>query len=194
MANFNRKITETNVVVGEVRFSYVHVFEPMVNTATGEQGKYSVCIVFPKSDKATMKMVTDAVDAATKKGQSSKFGGKIPPKLAQPLHDGDEERPDDENFTGMMYFNASSKNRPGVRIRENGSIREPMEDSEFYSGCWGAADVNFYPYDFAGKKGIAAGLNNVIKTRDDERLGGGQSADASFAYMGELDSSEEDDF
>ena len=27
MANYNHKITETNIVVGEVRFSYVHVFE-----------------------------------------------------------------------------------------------------------------------------------------------------------------------
>jgi len=194
MANYNHKITETNVVVGEVRFSYVHVFEPMINTATGEQGKYSVCILIPKDDKATLKIIHEAIDAATKKGQTSKFGGKIPAKLATPLHDGDEERPEDENFAGMMYFNASSKNRPGVRIRDGG-IREPLEESEFYSGCFGAADVNFYAYDFAGKKGIAAGLNNVIRTRDGERLSGGQSADSSFAFMGGDSSSyEEEDF
>lgn len=194
MANYNKKITETNVRLGEVRFSYVHVFEPSVNVSTGEPGKYSVCVLVPKEDKATLRMIDDAVKAATEKGKSSKFGGKVPPKLATPLHDGDEERPDDENFEGMMYFNASSKNRPGVRILEGGRISEPMEDSEFYSGCWGAVDVNFYPYEFAGKKGIAAGLNNVIKTKDGDRLAGGPSADQSFADMGDSDSMEEDDF
>ena len=195
MANYNKKITETNVRLGEVRFSYAHVFSPMINPATGEQGKYSVSVLVPKEDKATVKMMRDAVAAATEKGKSSKFGGKVPPRLADPIHDGDEERPDDENYAGMYYFNASSKNRPGVRVKTHAGIIEPLEDTEFYSGCWGAIDVNFYAYDFNGKKGIAAGMNNVIKTRDDERLGGGgQTADASFADMGDSDSYEEDDF
>jgi hypothetical protein len=31
--------------------------------------------------------------------------------------------------------------------------------------------------------GISAGLNNVIKTRDGDRLSGGRSADADFADL-----------
>jgi hypothetical protein len=58
-----------------------------------------------------------------------------------------------------------------------------MED--FYSGCWGAVTLNFFPYDSKGNKGVGAGLNNVIKTRDDERLSGGSSADADFGDMGD---------
>ena len=138
-------------------------------------------------------MVQSAINAATEKGKSTKFGGKVPPKLALPLHDGDEERPDDEAFAGMWYFNASSQSRPGVRVRgANGSIYEPLDTEEFYSGCYGAADINFYPYEFSGKKGIAAGLNNVIKTKDGERFGGKTNADSAFADMGDADSAEED--
>jgi hypothetical protein len=44
--------------------------------------------------------------------------------------------------------------------------------------------VNFYAYNTSGNNGVAAGLNNIIKTRDDERLGGGgHSAEEDFADM-----------
>ncbi len=33
----------------------------------------------------------------------SKFGGKIPPNLKNPLRDGDVERPDDESYTGHYF-------------------------------------------------------------------------------------------
>lgn len=59
-----------------------------------------------------------------------------------------------------------------------------MDTDDFYSGCWGAAVVNFYPYNTSGNMGVAVGLNNVIKTRDDERLGGGgRTAEADFGDM-----------
>ena len=59
-----------------------------------------------------------------------------------------------------------------------------MDSDDFYSGCYGAVTINFFPYENSGNKGVAAGLNNLIKTRDGERLSGGRTADEDFGDMG----------
>ena len=49
--------TKTNpkkVVTGKVRLSYVHLFEPYSNDPEKE-ARYSVTILIPKKDKATLK-------------------------------------------------------------------------------------------------------------------------------------------
>jgi hypothetical protein len=38
-----------------------------------------------------------------------------------------------------------------------------------------------YPYDVSGTKGIAFGLNAVMKTEDGDRLGGATASAADFA-------------
>lgn len=188
MANYNKKISDTCVRLGEVRFSYAHVFEPRQSDNGGEP-KYSVCILIPKTDKATVALVREAVAAAEEKGKTSKWGGKLPAKRGNPLRDGDEEEKGPE-YEGMYFVNASTscKNKPGVRVLEGGKVVEALDTEDFYSGCWGAVTVNFFPYDSSGNKGVGAGLNNLIKTRDDERLAGGATAEQDFADLGdELD-------
>lgn len=188
MANYNKKFTDTSVRIGEVRFSYVSVFEPKLSP-DGTKSSYSVQIRIPKSDASTIKMVEDAIEAAAVAGTASKWGGKRPPavKMKTPLRDGDAEFPDDESYAGMMFMNASTseKNKPGVRVLEAGQVVEALDDNDFYSGCWGAASVNFYAYDSQGSKGIACGLNNVIKTRDDTKFSGGRTAAEDFGDMGD---------
>ena len=49
MANFNKKISETAIRIGEVRFSYAYVFSPRKNE-DGTDGKYSVQLLIPKTD------------------------------------------------------------------------------------------------------------------------------------------------
>ena len=58
-----------------------------------------------------------------------------------------------------------------------------LDNDDFYSGCYGSASINFFPYNTKGNKGVAAGLNNVIKTRDGERLAGGKTAEEDFADL-----------
>ena len=77
----------------------------------------------------------------------------------------------------------SSTQKPGVRVLENGVMSGALDSDDFYPGCWGAVVVNFFPYSVSGNVGVAAGLNNLIKTRDDDRFGGGRSADADFGDM-----------
>lgn len=178
MANLNKSISDTAVRLGEVRFSYCNVFSKRINP-DGTQGKYSVCVIIPKTNTEAVNLFKQAYEAAKLQGKSTKWGGKIPAKVQLPLHDGDEER-DDPAFEGCWYFNCSSNNAPGVRYRDELGINEALDDSEFYSGCYGAVTVNLFPYANNGNSGVGVGLNNLIKLRDGERLSGGRSADADF--------------
>jgi hypothetical protein len=168
-------MSSTKVITGKVRFSYAHVFEPSAINE-GDDKKYSVSILIPKKDLETLAKVKKAVEAAKQEGKG-KWNGKIPPVLKLPLRDGDAERPDDEAYEGMMFLNASSKNKPGV-VDEN---TDPvMSKDDFYSGCFGRASVNFYAFNVSGNKGIAVGLNNLQKLEDGDRLSGGPSAADDF--------------
>ena len=178
----------TKVVTGKVRFSYVHVFEPWAGQE-GQQPKYSVCILIPKDDKKTLDKIAAAMDEAVQEGIASKWGGKKPKNLHIPLRDGDEERADEApEYEGMMFFNANSNNAPGVVDKDLNVI---LDTEEFYSGCWGRASVNFFPYDSNGNRGIGVGLNNLQKLKDGERLGGSRaSAEDDF----DDDFEDEEDF
>ncbi|WP_219710562.1 ssDNA-binding protein, partial [Clostridioides difficile] len=77
--------------------------------------KYSVCILIPKSDKATLGRIKKAIDAAKEQGKTSKWGGKGPGNLKTPLRDGDAERADEaEEYVGMYFLNANSTQKPGI--------------------------------------------------------------------------------
>ena len=168
----------TKVVTGEVRFSYAHVWEP--DSIDGGDPKYSVSVLIPKSDIATLQKVQAAVQAAIEAGKTKLAGknGQVnTATLKLPLRDGDVERADDDAYAGMYFFNASSKNRPGI---VDAAVNPIMNQSEFYSGCYGRASVNFYAFSANGNKGIAAGLNNVQKLRDGEPLAGGSSPEEDF--------------
>lgn len=165
----------TKVITGKVRFSYAHVFEPHV-VQEGQEPKYSVSILIDKKDKKTLAKIEKAIEAATEAGKA-KFGGKIPKGLKLPLRDGDEEREDDDAYTGKMFLNASSKTKPGVVDEDVDPI---MDREDFYSGCFGRASLNFYAFSVSGNKGVAVGLNNLQKLEDGERLSGGSSASEDF--------------
>ena len=169
------KTPDTKVVTGKVRFSYAHLFQPHAINAKQEP-KYSVCILIPKSDKETLRKIKAAVDAA-KQGGLSKWGNKLPPNLKLPLRDGDLERPDQPEYAGHYFINANSNQKPGIVDR---ACREILDQTEVYSGCYGKVSVNFYPYDNAGNRGVACGLNNVQKLADGEALSGRSRAEDDF--------------
>lgn len=166
----------SKVVTGKVRFSYAHVFEPKSIDGNSEE-KYSVCVIVDKSDKTTLAKIKKAVDDAKAEGKAKKWGGKIPGNLKTPLRDGDVEREDRPEFKNKYFFNCSSKTRPGVVDAELNPI---MDKDDFYSGCYGRVSVNFYPYDSNGSKGVAAGLNNLMKLEEGENLTGRTSAAEDF--------------
>lgn len=168
---------KTKVTTGKVRFCYEHVFEPSAMNE-GDEPKYSVCILIRKEDKATVDKIKKAIEAAKEAGKSiiADKNGKIPATIKTPLRDGDEERSDDEAFAGCFFINANSNRKPAI---VNKDLEPIMEKSEFYSGCFGRASINFYAYN-VNSKGIAAGLNNLQKLEDGEPLAGGSSPEDDF--------------
>lgn len=177
----------TKVVTGEVRLSYAHLFEPHA-VEEGQQAKYSTAILIPKSDKKTIARIEKAIEAAIQAGRSKlEKNGKIPANLKKPLRDGDEERPDQEEYAGHYFLNASSLTRPGVVDKHLNKI---IDSEEVYSGCYARVSINFYAFSVSGNRGIACGLNNVQKLRDGDYLGGRSRAEDDFDVV---ESDDDDD-
>jgi hypothetical protein len=180
----------TKVVTGLVRLSYVQIFSKRSFTE-GTDAKYSLCVLVPKKDTKTLKKIQAAMKSAAEEGISTKFNGKKPSNLHMPLRDGDEERADEApEYKGMYFFNCKSDRKPGIVDKDCNEILDP---DEVYSGCWGRVSVNFYPYSVNGNKGVAVGLNNVQKLKDDQRLGGA-AASAEDDFNDDFEFSEDDDF
>jgi hypothetical protein len=142
----------------------------------GGTPKYSVSILIPKSDKEGVAKLQKAFEDC-KTSNAAYFGGSVPKMLKGGLRDGDMER-EDEAYAGHYFINANSAQKPDI-VDAN---RETLFDqTDFYSGCYGRASITFYPYNAAGSKGIACGLNNLQKLEDGEKLGSLSSAAADFA-------------
>lgn len=171
----------TQLVTGEVRFSYLHVFQPHA-VEQGQQEKYSVSLLIPKNDVNTLNKIKQAIENAKVAGKSKIAGknGQIPANVKMPIRDGDTDRPDNPEYAGHYFVNASSTFKPGV-VDQN--VNPIIDSTELYSGCYGRADINFYAFNSNGNKGIACGLNNLQKTRDGETLGGRARAEDVFGAV-----------
>ena len=180
----------TKVVTGLVRFSYVNIFRSR-SFREGQDAKYSICLLIPKEDKATLKKIKAAIEEAMQEGASSMWGGKVPKNVKSPLRDGDDERADEApEYEGMYFINANSSQKPGIVDKD---LNEILDPDEVYSGCWGRASINFFPYDSNGNKGIGAGLNNIQKVKDGEHLGAAR-ASAEDDFGDGFEDDENDDF
>ena len=166
--------TNPTKVIVPCRFSYLHCWEPAA--VNGGEPKYSVSAIIDKKDTKTINAIKAAIEQA-KKDSVSKWGGKVPGNLHLPLRDGDIDRPDDEAYAGCYFFNANSRQAPQV---VDAKVQPILDQSEVYSGCYGKISVTFYGYNANGNRGIAAGLGNVQKLRDGERLGGRSNAADDF--------------
>ena len=183
----NKVNNPTKVITGpDTRWSYANVWQ--AKSINGGTPKFSVSLIIPKSDKATIAKIKAAIEAAYREGEAKlKGNGRSVPALSvlkTPLRDGDAERPDDEAYADAYFVNANSSTAPGIVDAD----RQPIIDtSEVYSGVYGRASINFYAFNSNGNKGIACGLNNLQKIRDGEPLGGKSRAEDDFADEDEED-------
>ena len=186
----SKAINPTKVITGKhTVMSYLNVNEPKVPLGGGNP-KYSVSLIIPKSDTATVAKIHAAIQAAYDEGQSKlKGSSKTVPALEDlktPLRDGDRDRKGDEAYANAWFINANSTTKPGVVDAD----RQPILDSsELYSGIIGRASINFYAFNSNGNRGIACGLNNIQKLADGTPLGGHSRAEDDFA---DVDDDDED--
>lgn len=170
-------------ILQHVRFSYVKVWEAE-ETPSGDM-KYGACIMIEKTNKAALAEYQKGVAAAVAKGlEKGKITKAKVKSLRMPLRDGDEEFESGDRgaeFKGFFFMNAGRAEKKGAPGVVGPDAKPIMDQDEFYSGCWGHVDVNFFAYDTSGNRGIGVGLNNVMKTKDGDRLDGKQKAEDAFA-------------
>ena len=188
--------TTTHVVTGKVRFSYEHIMKPYANTNADPSAapKYSVTVLVPKTDVATVARLGAGIEAAKKAGlEAKKFREGTPlDKLPTPIYDGDGYRADGytpfgPECKGMWVFTAScaEDRKPGVVDAAGNPI---IDASEIYSGIWGRVSVDFFAYNFSGTQGVGCALCNVQKLSDGEPLGASRpSAADDFGATGDFD-------
>lgn len=179
MANNN---DPRRVVTGQVRLSYVHLFQPYANQQ-GAEPKYSTTILVPKTDVATKQRIDAAIAAAKQAGATNAWGGVIPNIVPTPVHDGDGTRPSDgaefgPECKGHWVLTATSKQAPQV---VDAGLNPIIDQSMVYSGMYGRVSMTFFAYNSNGRKGIGCGLDNVQKLTDGEPLGGRSTAADDFA-------------
>ena len=120
-------------------------------------------------------------------GVTAKWGGVRPPAPAICVHDGDGPRPSDgqpfgPECKGHWVFTASCKaDRPPFVV--DAQVQKIINPADVYSGCYGNANVTFYAYNQAGKKGIGCGLNGIQKTRDGDPLVSRVTAEEAFSAV-----------
>lgn len=174
MSNLNA----CQVVTGEVRLSYVNVFEPKKFRDSDKDAKYSLTILIPKNTpdgQKTIANIQTAIKAAIEKGAQKHFGGRIPTNVSSTLRDGDTETDDlgelknvkSPELKGHMFMRLSTKYQPKVLDAQRQEILNPLE---VYSGVYGRVSLTTFAYSGDGKRGISAVLNNVMITRDGDPL------------------------
>ncbi|HEY5259610.1 MAG TPA: ssDNA-binding protein [Rhabdochlamydiaceae bacterium] len=168
------------------RLSYPALIEPKAFQGKGE-AKYSATLLISKKDPK-LKLLQEKINAA----MTEKFGAeaKWPKRWMNPLRDGDEEKPDQPAYRGMVFVKAGAKEdkRPQC-LGPDGDLLDP---SELYPGCWVKASVIAYAYEYMGKSGAGFALKGIQKVKDGDRF---DNADVSseFDSVSSTDGSEDEE-
>ncbi|MEG0237877.1 MAG: DUF2815 family protein [Romboutsia sp.] len=174
------KNTNSRKVIVSCRFSYLHCHEP--HSINGDDPRYGLCAIVPKSDEKTIVEIIKAIDAAKK--EAILKWGLTPENIKTPLRDGEVDFPDNEVYNGCYFFNANSKEAPQV---VNAKVQPILDKKEIYSGCYGRISVTFYGYYVDNVYGIAAGLGNIQKIKDGEKLSNRVDAADEFEVIEDED-------
>lgn len=157
----------------EVRLSYTNLLTPRAqDDAKPDVLTYSTAILIPKEDKETVEAIKTAIKEALDEGVVSKWNGKRPANLKNPLRDGDAERPDDEVYAGHFFVNAKGprggKEQP-ILLDADGDAT--TSETVIYSGVHARVSLQFYPFDVSGNRGVACGVSAVLSTGKGDPLG-----------------------
>lgn len=169
----------TMVRTGVVRLSFPNILAPQ-KTDDGNE-KYGASLLFPE-DSPTDKAIKQAIQAAIKEGSAGIWAGRAPKKPALTYADGNDT--DYAGYEDMMFIRCSSNSKPGAVMKAPagypGKLKPIDSEEDLYAGCYVIATIRIAPYDYKGKKGITAYIDNIMKFSDGERFGGGQTAEQAF--------------
>lgn len=171
----------TTVVTGVVRGSYCNLFTPRPADPEkpNDPPKYGMTILIPKEDTATL----EKIEAAKELAIGIKWAGKRPAKVEFSLHDGDGVRPQlgepfGDECKGHMVIAVQTKFKPKILDRYRNEVIDP---SLATSGDYFKVQINFFGYEAKGRKGVSAGLSNVLFWDKGESLGSRIDPESAFA-------------
>ena len=161
-----------------VRLSFPSVFKPA--KFNGVEGKYEATFLIPKSDKATMGLINNAIKALLKE-----TGKKAPPKDKVCVRDGDDV--DYDGYADHWSIKASNSRRPTVVNRDKSPITD--DDGVVYAGCYVNASIDLWYQDNEYGKRINANLRGIQFVNDGEPFGNGPGGDVTedFDVMDDAD-------
>jgi hypothetical protein len=181
------------IITPEFVGSYVTLVKPRA-IEEGKDPKYSINIVLKKKDPKTIAFIKK-LEAAFNASMLDKLGKAIPFAALKhyPIHDGDKPNEDGEKneiTKGCWSIYAASNFKPGALNKRGEKL---FTEDELYSGAIYIAAVTTWAWKHpTGGKGVSVNLDNVMKIRDGNRIGGGRKAEEDFAGMIDPDASDDD--
>lgn len=157
------------LITPEFRAAFVGLFRATAPRENPDgKKKYSIRAVFlPGTDMSVLKKAAGAA-------AGEKWGSNVPKTMRSPFRlneELDNPIPGIPDDAVVMTFSANEDRRPGL---VDAQLHDIIDESEAYSGAWFRAQVRPYAYEISGNRGVAFGLENVQKTKDDEPLGKGK--------------------
>jgi hypothetical protein len=177
-----------------VRASYVYVHSRRKDKM-GNEGKYELTLILDEKDNASDLKEAQRIIEGLKTHE--KFQGKKPSKIVLRRGDDTEDRADDPSLGATKWtIGCRSKNKPTILEHKPGIGLVPLaeESGKPYSGCYGDALVDWYPFvntspEGTVTRGISAEILAFVFLKDGEHLGGKKEVniEAAFADLaGEL--------
>lgn len=186
-----KTLPKVKVVLGRekdkpVRFSYLNVHEPRLNSESGKM-EFSVMVLIPKSNTEDVKVLKDTIKQLVHQ-QWTAEKKPVPPKFWNPLRDGDTDLKNDgssygEEAKGCYLLNCktgedSPPNVVGTTKGADGKYVK-LARKDIKSGDWGRVSVMLGVY-LKGTTGVGAYLSSVQLTKEGEPLGSQSSAEDDF--------------
>lgn len=159
------------IITPEFRGVFVNLFRPKgFKNADGTEGtrNYTIQAAFPPSADLS------ALKEQAKTAAQEKWGDKIPKGMNSPFREnGELDNPKagiDEDWV-IVTFNAKEDAFTPKNNVVDANAQPILDETECYSGAWYRAQIQAYAYDQKGNKGVAFGLRNVQKLKDDAPIG-----------------------
>lgn len=171
----------TKVITPVATLSYPHLHAPQPGRKPTDKAKYSCTLVYaPGTDLSALKAAE--VAAAIKK-----FGANAEEMLRKgKLKSAFRYDAEAKDYpAGSVFQNVRTEQQPGLVYAWAGPDKKPAKvpqdkiRDDFYPGAQVRASISFFGYD-GEAKGVSAGLNNLQKVADGERIAGRAAAEDEF--------------
>lgn len=136
-----------------------------------------VChFMIPKTDKATLTALGEALKEARAEGARAVWGKEVP-DAPTTLYDGSASKPEGgewpEDYKDHMILKASSQFAPQVFDEKKQPVKADSPEAEkIHSGVWGYPIIDLKPTDYKGTR-IKSYLMGFVYAKDGESIGDG---------------------